>query len=149
MSSMISLIPCFLTTLIPKVHLLMASIHREWGETEERSISSRLVGGRFHEQKSIYLQSCPGWLARWVDLNTPTRIWQSHQVKVKSLSRVRLYVSPWTGAYQARPSMEFPGKSTGVGCHFLLQGIFLTEGSNPGLPHCRQALYPLNHLTGL
>ena len=33
--------------------------------------------------------------------------------------------------------MDFPGKSTGVGCHFLLQGIFLTQGSNPGLLHCR------------
>ena len=40
---------------------------------------------------------------------------------------------------------DFPGKSTGVGCHFLLQGIFLTQGSNPGLPHCRQALYRLSH----
>ena len=34
-----------------------------------------------------------------------------------------------------------PGKNTGVGCHFLLQGIFLTQGLNPGLPHCRQILY--------
>ena len=33
---------------------------------------------------------------------------------------------------------DFPGKSTGVGCHFLLQGIFPTQGWNPGLPHCRQ-----------
>ena len=31
-------------------------------------------------------------------------------------------------------------------CHFLLQGIFLTQGSNPGLLHCRQTLYPLSHL---
>ena len=38
----------------------------------------------------------------------------------------------------------FPGKSTGVGCHFLLQGIFLTQGSNPGLLHCRYTLYPLS-----
>jgi len=30
------------------------------------------------------------------------------------------------------------GKNTGVGCQFLLQGIFLTQGSNSGLPHCRQ-----------
>ena len=29
-----------------------------------------------------------------------------------------------------------PGKNTGVGCHTLLQGIFPTQGSNPGLPHC-------------
>ena len=39
----------------------------------------------------------------------------------------------------------FPAKTTGVGCHFLLQGIFPTQGSNLGLPHCRQMLYRLNH----
>ena len=33
----------------------------------------------------------------------------------------------------------------GVGCHFLLQGIFPTQGSNPGLLHCRQTLYHLSH----
>ena len=32
-----------------------------------------------------------------------------------------------------------------MGCHFLLQGIFLTQGSNLGLPHCRQTLYCLSH----
>ena len=32
-----------------------------------------------------------------------------------------------------------------MGCHFLLQGIFLTQGSNLGLLLCRQTLYPLNH----
>ena len=44
-----------------------------------------------------------------------------YKVKVKSLRRVRLFATPWTVAYQAPPSMESPGKSTGVGCHFLLQ----------------------------
>ena len=39
----------------------------------------------------------------------------------------------------------FPGKSTGVGCHFLLQRIFSTQESNLGLPHCRQTLYHLSH----
>ena len=38
-----------------------------------------------------------------------------------------------------------PGKSTRVGCHALLQGIFLTQGSNPSHPHCRQILYCLSH----
>ena len=33
---------------------------------------------------------------------------------------------------------DSPGKNTGVGCHSLLQGIFLTQGSNLGLPHCRK-----------
>ena len=40
---------------------------------------------------------------------------------------------------------DSPGKNTGVGCHFLLQGIFPTKGSNPSLPLCRQALYHLSH----
>ena len=38
-----------------------------------------------------------------------------------------------------------PGKNTGVDCHSLLQGIFLTQGSNPGPLHCRQIIYHLNH----
>ena len=33
---------------------------------------------------------------------------------------------------------DSPGKKTGVGCHSLLHGIFLTQGLNPGLLHCRQ-----------
>ena len=39
---------------------------------------------------------------------------------------------------------DSPGKNTRVGCHVLLQGVFLTQRLNPGLPHCRQILY---HLT--
>ena len=37
------------------------------------------------------------------------------------------------------------GKNTGVNCHFLLQGIFPTQGSNPGFPYCRQILYCLSY----
>ena len=40
---------------------------------------------------------------------------------------------------------DSPGKNIGVGCHFLLQGIFPMQGSNPGLPHCRWILYQLSH----
>ena len=40
---------------------------------------------------------------------------------------------------------DSPGKNTGVGSHFLLQGIFLSQGLNPGLPSCRQILYCLSH----
>ena len=41
------------------------------------------------------------------------------------------------------------GKNTGVGCHSLLQEIFLTQGLNPGLPHCRQTLYHLSYQRSL
>ena len=37
------------------------------------------------------------------------------------------------------------GKNIGVGCHFLLQGIFLTQESNWGFLHCRQILYQLSY----
>ena len=40
---------------------------------------------------------------------------------------------------------DSPGKNTGMGSYALLQGIFTTQGSNPGLPHCRQILYWLSH----
>ena len=40
---------------------------------------------------------------------------------------------------------DSPGKNTGVGCHALLQGIFPTQVSNPGLPHGRWILYYLSH----
>ena len=40
---------------------------------------------------------------------------------------------------------EFLGKNTGVGCHALLQGIFSTQGSNPGFLHCRWIFYHLSH----
>ena len=40
---------------------------------------------------------------------------------------------------------DSPGKNNGVGCLALLQGIFPTQGSNPGLPHCRRILYHLSH----
>ena len=60
--------------------------------------------------------------------------------EVKSLSRVRPFATPWTVTYQALRPWDSPGKNTGVGCHFLLQGIFPTQGLNPGLPHSRQTL---------
>ena len=65
--------------------------------------------------------------------------------KEKLLSRVQLFPTPWTVAYQAFNPWDFPGKSTRVGSHFLLQGIFPTKGLNPGLLHRRQTLYHLSH----
>ena len=44
---------------------------------------------------------------------------------------------------------DSPGKNTGMGCHDLLQGISSTQGSNPGLLHCRQILYQLSYHVSL
>ena len=64
----------------------------------------------------------------------PLNLWLKCSVVSNSLQPAR-FLCPWI----------FPGKNTGMGCHCLLQGIFLTQGSNPGLLHCRQILYQLNH----
>ena len=58
----------------------------------------------------------------------------SNSLQPRGLQTVRS-LCPWTS----------PGQNTGVGSHSLLQGIFPTQGWNPGLPHCRQILYPLSH----
>ena len=44
---------------------------------------------------------------------------------------------------------DSPGKNTTVGCHALLQGIFPTQGWNPGLQHCTRILYQLSHQASL
>ena len=44
---------------------------------------------------------------------------------------------------------NFPGKNTGVGCHFLLQGIFLTQGSNPCLLHWHVDFSPLHPILAI
>ena len=59
---------------------------------------------------------------------------ESHSVVSNSLWPHRLY-SPWNSL----------GQNTGVGSLSLLQGIFSTQGSNPGLLHCRRTLYQLSY----
>ena len=67
------------------------------------------------------------------------------KVKVKSFRRVRLFATPWTAALQALHPWDSPGNNAGAGCHFLLQGIFLNQGSNPSLPPSRQTLYRVSY----
>ena len=59
---------------------------------------------------------------------------ESHSVMSSSLRPHGLY-STWNS----------PGQNTGVGSRSLLQGIFPTQGLNPGFPHRRQILYQLSH----
>ena len=64
-----------------------------------------------------------------------------------ALSHVWLFMTPWTVACQA--PWNFPGKNTGEKCHFLLQGIFLTQGLNPSclcLLHWQADSLPLPYL---
>ena len=87
------------------------------------------------------------WVNTWKVLRADSK--HSSKVKWKPLSHIRLFVTPvisdslWPhGLYSPWNS---PGQKTGVGSLSLPQGIFPTQGSNPGLPHCRQILYQLSH----
>ena len=66
-----------------------------------------------------------------------------HTCSVTSLVP-NFFATLWTIAHKAPLLWDSPGKNTGVGCRFLLQGIFPTQGSNPGLLHCRQTLWRLS-----
>ena len=57
----------------------------------------------------------------------------------RGISRVWLFVIPWTSPWNS------PSHNTGVGGLSPLHRIFPTQGSNPGLPHCRQILYQVSH----
>ena len=73
-------------------------------------------------------------------------LWISYQHSEWESSAVSDSLRPH-GLYPTRLfcPWNFPGKSTGVGYHFLLQGIFVTQGLNLGLLPCRQMLYHLSH----
>ena len=58
-------------------------------------------------------------------------IFQARVLEWVAIAFLHGLYSPWNS----------PGQNTGVGSLSLLQGIFRTQGSNPGLPHCRQILY--------
>ena len=60
------------------------------------------------------------------------------------LSCVQTLCDPMDCSLPGSSPWGFSSKNTGVGCHALLQGIFPTQGSNPGLPHCRWILYCLS-----
>ena len=71
------------------------------------------------------------------------------RARTRALSWIWLSAIPWTVAHQPLCPWHFPGKNTGVGCHFLFQEIFPTQWLNPhllGLLHWQVDSLPLHHL---
>ena len=91
------------------------------------------------QEQQDHRDHCTPCYAPWV-----TYSWRK-KVKVYSLSHVYFFSTTRTVAYEALLPMGFSRQEYWMGCHFLLQGIFATQGLNPGLPHCRQTLYRLSH----
>ena len=80
-------------------------------------------------------------------LNSRSNSRSSSIVVAWLLQRVQLFATPWTVAHRASPRpWDSPGKNTGVGCHFLLQGIFQTQGSTPNLLYWQMDSLPLSQL---
>ena len=82
------------------------------------------------------------WNISWVHSDTSVL---KVKVKMKSLSRVRLFATPWTVAYQASLSMGFSRQEYWSGLPFPSPGDLPNPEMNPCLPHCRQMLYHLSH----
>ena len=85
------------------------------------------VRSLFNRKREASTKSCRAWSFRI--------LWSESRSVVSDASRPHGLYSPWNS----------PGQNTGVGSLSLLQRIFLTQGSNPGLPHCRQILSQLSH----
>ena len=96
-------------------------------------------------QKWKVIQSCPT-LCGPMDCSLPGSSvhgifqagvleWGAIYIQITSYPNVSRLYSPWNS----------PGQNTGLGNISLLQRIFPTQGSNPGLPHCKQILYQLSH----
>ena len=73
------------------------------------------------------------------------KVMSIESVCVKLLSRVRLFVTPWTVAYQLPPSLGFSRQEYWSGLPFPSPGDLPIPGIEPRLLHCRQTLYPLRH----
>ena len=63
-------------------------------------------------------------------------------MKVKSLSHVRLFVTPWTVVYQAPQSMEFSRQEYWSGLPFPSPGDLLNPGIEPGSPTLQADILP-------
>ena len=99
-------------------------------------------------------QNTPFWCLFFREGSWVNR-WRKRSLPSPSLTEVHLGVcsvvsaSSWPhGLYPSRLlcPWDFPGKTTGVGCHFLLWGIFLTQGSNVCLLNWQADSWPLRHL---
>ena len=102
-------------------------------------------------------ESLPPYKCIWLFLSD--RIWSGKAKKKKNNNKTYSYICVCSVIHScpilcdpldysppgSSVHRDSPDKNTGVGCHALLQRIFPTQGSHPGLLHCRQFLYCLSH----
>ena len=101
-----------------------------WNWTPSATV---LGGGAWRDAK-------PWRWGQWCSTRDPKKPLTPFTTRMRAHSVVSDSATPWAVAHHAPLPIDSPGKNTGVGCHALLQGIFPTQGSNLGLPHCRPVL---------
>jgi len=114
------------------------------GETEDEMVGwhHRPEGHKSEQALGVCdgqgsLECCSPWGHKELD----TTEWLNFLIYSRSCSIVSDSLKPH-GLYSP---LNFPGQNTGVGSHSLLQGIFPTQRSSPGLPQCRRILYQLSY----
>ena len=122
---------------------------------ENMSIRGKKKGKNDHVRLLVWMNDA---VVYWDEQGQGNLMWLDEQweSRIQSLSYPRCvcvlshFSNVWLFATTEEPSRllspwDSPGKHTRVGCHALLQRIFPTQRSNPGLPHCRQILYQLSY----
>jgi len=101
------------------------------------------------EEEMATHSSILAWEIPWTEETGRLQSMGSQRVRndwaTESESKSRSVVSNSLGPHGLYSPWNSPGQNTEVGSLFLLQGIFPTQGSNPGFPHCRWILYQLSH----
>ena len=137
-------------------HLIQIQDHgskesQVWMDWESTNISPHLGAGYFPQHRAVYTHT----ISKQTDcvrLNPSGVIFDSVLSRPLSLTLI-LKMGTFLLKWSESPSVVYdslrphglynpwnsPGQNTGVGSFSLLQGIFPTQGLNPGLPHCKIA----------
>ena len=106
------------------------------GKTRDLLKKIRVTKGTFHAKMGSIKDRNGMDLTEAEDIKKRWQEYTERKVrKGKLLSHVRLFATPWTVTYQAPLSMGFSRQECWSGCCSFFQGIFLTQGLNPGLLH--------------
>ena len=139
--SSVQLLSRVLLSVTPRTapHQASLSITNSWRLLKLMSIKSAMPSN--YISKGLFYQATLGSVL--VLIRNASE--QLAKMKVKLLSRVRLFATPWTVAYQVPPSMGLSRQECWSGLPFSSPGDLPDLGIEPGSPHCRQMLYRLSH----
>ena len=110
-------------------------------------VSTSRLGPSLSGKKASFAKTQPTATPDPLAFSTPVLTqWSYHsnsrEVCMRGAQSCLILSNPWSIVHRLLCPWNSQGKNNGVGSHCLLQGIFPTQESSPGLPHCGQILYP-------